>query len=73
MNKIGDGLFAKWSRKYFELRDNVLSYYPDDEKQSGTKIQMTDVQDIFIKKDHANKHNVLGVSDIAVDSSWPCF
>ena len=61
MNRIGEGFFPKWTRKYFDLRDNVLSYYTDDEKQWGTSIAMSDVQDIYIKEEHANKNNVLAV------------
>ena len=68
MNRIGEGFFPKWTRKYFELRDNVLSYYPDDEKHSATSIAMNDVQDIFIKEEHANKNTVLGVCFLNVDS-----
>ena len=62
MNKISDGFYSKWSRKYFELRNDILSYYPDDEKQKSTNIPLVDVQVVYIKEEHAGKKNVLGVS-----------
>ena len=62
LNKISDGFFPKWTRKYFELRDNILSYYPDDEKEYSTNIPLTDIQVVYIKEEHAGKNNVLGVS-----------
>jgi len=62
--KLGDGLFPKWSRRHFALDDGILVYYADDKKQKKNQILVGDIQNVTILDSHASKTCVLMIVTI---------